>query len=205
MRKFTRSDTPDVLLESDAKTGKARWQMYGERYIQNRGNNPSFEFQWPQISGKKLNQHLLPDLIAMTDDHCSYCDGFPLKRGDDTIDHFHPKTNPAFYSEVCKWENLYISCKHCQDSKVDQFEEELLRPDDIEFHFNRYFIYDYIEHTISPNPLASVEEQYRAERTIEIFDLKHKSLCISRRHAYQRYNSDADPVLSDYNFRFMFE
>ncbi|MEI7587770.1 hypothetical protein, partial [Runella sp.] len=62
-----------------------------------------------------------------------------------------------------------------------------------------------IEHTISPNPRASKEEQYRAEKTIEIFDLKHKSLCISRRHAYQRYTGDSNPVLSDYNFRFMFE
>ncbi len=205
MRKFTRSDTPYVLLEPDAKTGKARWQIYGERYAQHRATHPSFEFQWPQISSKKLNQHLLPHLMAMTDDHCSYCDGFPLKRGDDTIDHFHPKTNPAFYLDVCKWENLYISCKHCQDSKGSQFEEALLRPDEIEFHFNRYFVYDYIEHTISPNPLASEDEQYRAQKTIEIFDLKHKSLCVSRRHAYQRYVSDTDPVLSDYNFRFMFE
>lgn len=205
MRKFIRTESPEVLTKIDEVKGKTRWQVYGELYAQNRAKKPSFEFQWPQIEGKKLNQHLLPKLMAMTDDHCSYCDGFPLKRGDDTIDHFHPKTRSEFYSKVCDWENLYLSCKHCQDSKGSQYEVELLRPDELDFHFNRYFIYDYIEHTISPNPLASMEEQYRAEKTIEIFDLKHKSLCISRRHAYQRYTGDSNPVLSDYNFRFMFE
>ncbi|MFN8344573.1 MAG: hypothetical protein U0X91_06205 [Spirosomataceae bacterium] len=205
MRKFRRTESPAVLTKVIGENKVPRWQNYGERYALNRENNPSFEFQWPQIEGKKLNQHLLPDLMAMTDDHCSYCDDYPLKKGDDTIDHFHPKTHPAFYKEVCKWENLYISCKHCQDAKGNQFEAELLRPDEMEFQFNRYFIYDYIDHTISPNPLASLDEQYRAQKTIEVFDLRHKSLCIRRRHAYQRYAGDSNPVLSDYNFRFMFD
>ncbi|MEI7583816.1 HNH endonuclease [Runella sp.] len=142
MRKLIRTESPEVLTKIDEVKGKTRWQVYGELYAQNRAKKPSFEFQWPQIEGKKLNQHLLPKLMAMTDDHCSYCDGFPLKRGDDTIDHFHPKTRSEFYSKVCDWENLYLSCKHCQDSKGSQYEVELLRPDELDFHFNRYFIAD---------------------------------------------------------------
>ena len=205
MRMFYRSEAPKILTV--IKNGKPLWQVYGEKYAQKRLAKAQslFKFQWPQVKGKTLNQHLLPDLKAMTDDHCSYCDGFPLKRGDDTIDHFHPKTHTAFYKEVCKWENLYIACKHCQDAKGDYFEEKLLRPDGADYQYNRYFLYDYIQHKILPNPLASFLEQERAEKTIKILDLNHISLCISRRHSFQRHDKDDNPVLSDYNFRFMFE
>ncbi|WP_028524774.1 HNH endonuclease [Runella limosa] len=203
MRKFEGKEVPEVL--SKTVEGKPRWEWFGERYAQNRAQNPSFTFQWPQIEGKKLNQHLLSDLMEMTDKHCSYCDGFPLKRGDDTIDHFHPKTHPAYYQEVCKWENLYIACKHCQDSKGSQFEIVLLRPDAIDYEFYRFFVYDYNSHILIPNPQASEEEKASAEATIRIFDLNHPSMCVSRRHAFERFRKDEEPFLSDYNFRFMFD
>jgi uncharacterized protein (TIGR02646 family) len=206
MRKFARKKSPEVLMEIVGNSEIPRWQVYGEQYSQSRyTTNHSFKFQWPQIDGKKLNQYLLPDLMAMTDEHCAYCDKFPLLKGDDSIDHFCPKSLPDFYSLVCNWENLYIACKHCQDSKGSQFENTLLRPDEIDYDFRRYFIYDYIKHKVELNPLASDDEKVRAEVTIRIFELNHPSMCTSRRHAYERFTKDNAPILSDYNFRFMFD
>lgn len=205
MRKFTRTDSPEVLNEVDNETGKANWQIYGERYEKNRLNNPSFEFQWPILKGKKLNHYLLPLLTAMTNYHCSYCDGAALKKGENTIDHFYPKSLPEFYLKVCQWENLYIACNSCQISKGNQSTELLLRPDEIDYDFNKYFVYDYEEHYISSNPLSTIVEQNRAKETIKILDLNHLGMRKSRKRDWNLYNSSSNPILSDYNFRFMFD
>lgn len=181
------------------------WKIYGERYKQNRTKKTSFEFQWPKIEGKRLNQHLLPDLMAMTDDHCAYCDGSALKKGDKTIDHFKPKSNPKFYLLVCKWVNLYPACSTCQQSKWEQFDKELLRPDEIGYEFNKYFIYNFSSHSIDPNPSASLLNQRRAQTTIRILDLNDSGMCKSRLRDWNLYWKSLNPVLSDYNFRFMFE
>lgn len=203
MRRFERKEVPEVL--SKIVNGKPRWEEFGERYAQNRAKNNSFEFQWPQIDGKKLNQHLLPDLMAMTDEHCSYCDDYPFHRGGDSIDHFCPKSLPAFYELVCDWGNLYIACTHCQAAKGNQYEPDLLRPDEAAFEFKKYFIYDYIQHRLLPNPQASTVEKRRAEVTIRVLDLNYPGMCKSRRHAFQRFTGVEEPFLSDYNFRFMFD
>lgn len=203
MRKFERKEVPEVL--SKTVEGKPRWEWFGERYAQNRAQNPSFMFQWPQIEGKKLNQHLLPDLMEMTESHCSYCDDYPFHRGGDSIDHFYPKSLPAFYGLVCDWRNLYIACKHCQEAKGNQHEPDLLRPDEVAFEFKKYFIYDFIQHRLLPNPQALEEEKVKAEVTIRVLDLNYPGMCTSRRHAFQRFMRDDNPFLSDYNFRFMFD
>ncbi|HAO48054.1 MAG TPA: hypothetical protein DCR35_01350, partial [Runella sp.] len=82
---------------------------------------------------------------------------------------------------------------------------DLLRPDEAAFEFKKYFIYDYIQHRLLPNPQASAEEKVRAEVTIRVFNLNHSGMCISRRHAFERFRKDEEPFLSDYNFRFMFD
>jgi 5-methylcytosine-specific restriction endonuclease McrA len=117
MRKFVRRATPAVLEENGA-----RW---GEEYAAKRITDPGHQFRWPQVNNRRLNQILLPDLKTQTDDHCSYCDKFPLTRGDESIDHSRPKTDERFYGEVCLWNNLYLACKHCQDSKLAQFSDYL--------------------------------------------------------------------------------
>lgn len=197
MRKFVRRNAPTLLEEN--------WERWGKEYASKRNSNPGHLFRWPHINKQPLNQVLLPFLKAQTDNHCSYCDKSPLFRGDESIDHFRPKTDKRFYEEVCQWNNLYLACKHCQDSKMALYNEHLLRPDDIHYHFLKYFIYNYNEHQIDPNPLASDEETHMARETIKVFDLNHPSMKISRRHAYERYTQAKDPVLEDYNFRFIFE
>jgi hypothetical protein len=58
------------------------------------------------IDAAKVNQKLLPLLKNQTQDHCSFCDAFPVDPPSiPTIEHFRPKT--AFPKEAFKWENLY--------------------------------------------------------------------------------------------------
>ena len=116
MKGFIRSTAPTVLTEVDLVTGKTFWELQGEKYTKKRSEtNHRHTFQWPSVLGKRLNQHLIADLIALTDGYCAYCDMYPLGRSDETIDHFLPKSVPAFYPFVCQWENLYIACSDCQN------------------------------------------------------------------------------------------
>ncbi len=196
MNRFTRTVCPAILSE--------KWEEWGNRYSSNRVRNPGFSFQWPEVNGKPLNQWLLPDLLAMTQHHCSYCDGYPLRLADKTIDHFRPKSNPEFYGEVCKWENLYVSCGHCQKAKMEEYHSGLLRPDASDYDFFRYFVYNYTDHTIHPNPLAVIADQERAEVTIEILHLNESGLVEARRMEYNRFFVSNPGLLPEiYSFRFI--
>lgn len=206
MRGFIRSTVPTVLIDVDPTTGKTFWELQGEKYTQKRIDTAHrHTFQWPSVSGKRLNQHLLPHLLELTDGHCAYCDTYPLGRSDETIDHFLPKSVSTFYAFVCQWENLYIACADCQNAKKEQHDSRLLRPDEVNYNFSRYFIYDFITDKIECNPAATPIDQDRAESTISIFDLNHKAHCINRRRARQLFTADPTPILSDYNYRFIFE
>lgn len=205
MRAFTRLAAPVVLLEPVGPEWTPRWIRFGDRYTANRSRNPGFIFQWPTVNKIRLNQHLLPTLRDQTDVHCSYCDGFPLGKGDESIDHFLPKLSPACYAFVCQWENLYLACSHCQKSKDEQVDPLVLRPDDPGYSFGRYFTYNYIDQKVDVNPMASTGDQQRANATHQFFDFDNAQLITKRRHAYQRYSGDAAPVLDDYNFRFVFD
>jgi uncharacterized protein (TIGR02646 family) len=197
MRKFTRLEEPEVLKEN--------WEQYGKSYSENRLKNPSFVFAWPTKDGVKINHSILPILLLQTQEHCSYCDKYPLLRGDDSIDHFKPKSIPAFYPLVCKWDNLYLACKHCQDSKGAAYNENLLKPDDIYYSFTKYFNYNYTTHIVEVNTLEAPEYQLKALETIRIFDFNHKGQVKSREHSFKRYIKEANPILNDFNHRFIFE
>lgn len=206
MKPFTRFPTPVILSKIHLKTQKQRWVIYGESYEENRNkSNHSFKFQWAIINGNKLNRLLMPELQAQTDGHCSYCDKYPLMKGDDSIDHFKPKHDPNFYLDVCNWTNLYLACKACQDSKFDQFSDDLLRPDEVNYDFNIYFEYDYKEHRIEIRPLIDDIKWRKAKQTIETFDFNHISHTKARRHAFERYMNSPNPDINDFNYRFIFQ
>ncbi len=197
MRRFTRLGSPQLITD--------HWEEIGAQYTTRRADDPNYSFSWPQRKNQRINQVALPVLSQQTNDHCSYCDTFPLHRGSNTIDHFKPKTNPLYYSLVCQWENLYLTCTHCQDSKGVVYNDLLLRPDDSNFSFSHYFIYNYAEHKIEPNPSASDTDQARAKFTIDTFDFNYPSVKTSRRHAFERYQMANHPDINDFNYRFMFD
>ncbi|MBO0934027.1 hypothetical protein [Fibrella aquatilis] len=145
----------------------------------------------------------MPALRALTDGHCAYCDLYPLRKPEESIDHFLPKSNPQFYANVCQWENLYLSCPTCQ-SKGEQYDADLLRPDDVAFTFSRYFIYNYQSHEIEVNPLATLDNQRRADVTRRLFNLNDKGHCAARRIALERWEKrDPDYIIDDYNYRYL--
>jgi uncharacterized protein (TIGR02646 family) len=199
MRKFKRTQTPDFL--------KDKWKSFGDLYIKNRERKPNFKFYWNKIGKKPLNQLLLPLLKAMTDNHCSYCDGFPLGRADDQIDHFCAKSKTEFYPIAYQWENLYIACADCQgqSGKGEQYDEKLLRPDGTDYSFEKYFYYDFIEHKVLIKENIEEDLRAQAEITLRIFNFNHESLPVARRHSYERFYAQENAVLNDFAYRFLFE
>lgn len=117
--------------------------------------------------------------------------------GDETVDHFRPKSRPEFYELVCAWTNLFLVCSACNHAKRELWDEALLRPDDPEFRFERYFEYRFDSGEVQPAPTASPEDQARARRTIEILDLNRVGACFSRRltvRCLRRFSEDRDAL-----------
>jgi uncharacterized protein (TIGR02646 family) len=137
---------------------------------------------------KKVNiKNLIePKLKKLTDGHCSYCDRFEIE-GEGSIDHFYPK---AIY-KLCayKWENLFFSCKRCNEIKNKNFDLVLskriqrgecrktfgkyfpVKPDVDDFYFEKYFTFDSYG-IIRANLNLSEEEKSKATNTIKIFKLE---------------------------------
>jgi uncharacterized protein (TIGR02646 family) len=198
MYPFTRQPAPSILQER-ADFWNAQWAALKSR-------NPGASFIWYQHDGVPVNQKLGPILSAQTQEHCSYCDAYPQRSADDTIDHFKPKSIEAFYHLAFDWHNLYIACADCQKNKGAQYSDLLLRPDDREYTFEQYFIYNYNNHLIEPNPRASEADQEKARTTIQILNLNQLGLVTTRRHSAERwYNATAEGrMLDDFPFRFLF-
>ena len=197
MRPFNRLDAPDFLTEN--------WEKWGKEYAARKTANPSYLFNWKQHQGQPVNQRLLPVLREQTQRHCSYCDFFPPRLGDDTIDHFKPKGGTRFYHSAYQWENLYFYCWHCQKAKGEEFDEALLRPDEPGYSFKRYFIYEADTGEIEVNPAASPEEKHRAEVTIRLLGFNKEGQSIARRREFQFFEKQIFDDVNDHAFRFLFE
>ena len=70
MRRFQRAGEPEFLASV--------WEGWGLEWEQRHAANASTAFNWHQIEGERVNQKLLPLLKAQTQDHCSFCDNFPV-------------------------------------------------------------------------------------------------------------------------------
>lgn len=190
MRPCTRGEPPEAL----ARDGEA----LGRAYAEHRRADPAHRFQWR----RSLFQAVRDALGLMTDGHCSYCDASPDAidaTGDETIDHFCPKGRPEFYELVCAWTNLFLACSACNHAKREQWDEALLRPDVPDFRFERYFEYRFESGQLRPSAAASPEDQARARRTIEIFDLNRRGACSNRRRTVE-WIQRISPEVDGYRF-----
>lgn len=181
MRRFIRGECPDFL--------RTRWRGWGNRYRNNRQRNPGFSFQWPTYNSQTINIILEPLLAKLTNDHCSFCDNFPIRTKEDSIDHFKPRSRPAYYELVCHWNNLYYCCQNCQQYKREQYNQFLLRPDDVNYFFETYFIYTFTSHEINTNPALPDNLKRKAEATLKIFGLNEIGHIAARRISLERYES----------------
>lgn len=170
MRRCERGAEPEVLLSR-----AARWTA---AFLA----DTSREFHWPQVEGRSLNLHLLPALSAMTAEHCAYCDGYPITAvAYKTIDHFRPKAQ--FRDLAFRWDNFFLACPACNSHKREQWDERLLRPDEVEFAFLRYFIFDFASGELEPNPAAAPDDQARARTTIDLLGLNSEGSAGARKRA----------------------
>ncbi|MBT8419783.1 MAG: TIGR02646 family protein [Gammaproteobacteria bacterium] len=202
MTPCTRPPSPDWLEE--------HWETWGREFAKRRDEDSQHRFNWRTWQGKPLNIRLLPLLSEMTDSHCAYCDWFPMDTGTDpTIDHFHPKAH--FPQLAYAWENLYLCCRQCQEKDDNRFTEELLRPDEPGYGFERFFIYKYANGEICPNPAATEKEQQRARLTIDIFKLNSRGRPQARKRELKRFRErfhesvpeDRDEWISESPFRYL--
>lgn len=189
-----RTDAPALL----ATHGRS----IGEDYSARRRENPRYRFQWPRRDGQSVYEVACAALAAMTAGRCSYCDGYPIDdTGEEHIDHFRPKSRAEFYTLVCDWQNLFLICVACNKAKLDQWDEDLLRPDAAGFAVSRYFMFNASTGEIEPNPRADARNIRRAQRTIEILGLNRKGACTSRRRVWAEITRDpANLVDSAYRF-----
>ena len=191
MRKQPRPAAPAVLAENNAKWN-AQWVALRQR-------NPQAAFQWYTVDGKTCREWILPELEAMTQGHCAFCDAFPFDdKSMEPIEHFRPKSNPMFHHLAFEWTNLYYACDRCQSSKNSQWVDELLAPDESGYEFSDFFCYELTTGELMPNPVATEERQNRARETIRVFDLdnpKRRSRRCREFHIWRRSSArDLDDV-----------
>jgi len=70
MNPFVRGDPPPALSEA----GPAAAESFARRCASNRGAT----FSWPERAGRSILPIVRDALAALTSDHCSYCDGYPI-------------------------------------------------------------------------------------------------------------------------------
>ena len=183
MRRAERPPAPEVL----ARNGE-RWSLEevaksktrsGAKKTRSRNLAARRKFDWRTHGGERVNKVILPDLKAMTAEHCAYCDGdgfgsFSLE----TIDHFLPRRAYPELSFI--WDNLYLACPMCQNVKgrefdsaidPDTYDDSLLRPDDADYSFERYFDFNVKTGEIKVAPGATPRDSERAAYTLRCFGL----------------------------------
>lgn len=197
MKQLIRPEKPQILHENAVQ--------WGNEFAEKRSENSSFQFQWRQIGGKKVNE-ILREILSnqMTQHHCSYCDGgYPLgASAQQTIDHFRPKSR--FPLRVYEWDNLFLCCNVCQNKKLEQFEEALLKPDEEDFKTNRYFMCNFKTGEIEANAHATPEDQVRAHVTIRILGLNDSPRPRARKRELQQWENTelTARFLDDFSYRF---
>ncbi len=202
MQPFQRPEAPTFLL--------AHGEQWGKRFQEKRSKDVNVKFQWPSHQGQPINRELERQLGEATQFRCAYCDDWPLGSREDSIDHFHPKSDPRFHHLVCNWENLYYACGNCQSFKRELWSDDpkLIAPDEEGYSFNRFFIVDARTWNIAPNPASSLLDQGRADYTIStlgLWDTKHTK---GRRQHTERYYLMLDKGmtidLDDFAYRYLF-
>lgn len=104
MRPFVRGSAPGFFAEAEQV-------RLNEQFAVARACDPTHRFRWPVGLGERLRSAL----EALTQSHCSYCDGFPLRERERTpqVDHFRPKGRTEFVRLAFACSNLYLACGHC--------------------------------------------------------------------------------------------
>jgi uncharacterized protein (TIGR02646 family) len=200
MMKIERPNAPDWLNK--------HWEAWGKEYATKLGKNPKYKFSWKSYKKEKVNHKLLPLLLKMTANHCSFCDGFPIGEGviKETIEHFWPKASGKFPERAYLWSNLFVACHYCQE-KGDDFDDRLLKPDMDDYDFNKYFIFNFrsFEIEVRKDTGISKADRMRAETTIKMYKLNYSGRSKAREREFKHYaNKEGGDQFDDFSYRYMF-
>lgn len=143
-------------------------------------------------------------LMLMTQEHCSFCDGFPIANTGDAIEHFKPSSDLHFRHLAYDWGNLYYCCTKCNSSKGIRFDERLLRPDNPEYFFEHFFNYNANEAKLEPAFDISEEDRERANKTIELYNLNRTKNKKERRRMIKIFMRGAHER-DDFPFRYIID
>lgn len=196
MNKIIRPPAPTWLEEKYELWGK-RWE---KKYALNQN---SAEFRWYQNKRQGYDD-LLRDLSTMTQKHCAFCDAYPLgARLKSTVEHFKPKTQ--FPLLAYHWENLFLSCYHCQLAKGEKYDNLLLKPDALDYDFDEYFDINFETGELTPNTQKSYHNQERAKITIQIYKLNSNGKPEDRLEELESYEKTNQPILDKFSYCFFIE
>jgi uncharacterized protein (TIGR02646 family) len=195
MMKLNRTPAPDFLNE--------HWEEWGKVWELQKKDGKTF--QWRTYQGETVSEHIRRALNEFSKQHCAFCDAYRLGASSlATIEHFRPKSK--FPLLVYQWENLFLCCNACQTAKLDGFNERLLKPDEPDYSFLRYFVVNYKTGEIQANPTASLIEQERADETISMFDLNESDRLQDRLLTHRMYEKTKDELDIDvFPYRFFLE
>jgi uncharacterized protein (TIGR02646 family) len=179
------TEAPDFLKENYIKWGRE----FEEKKL---GFHKHLKYQAIRI-----------ELENMTNNHCSFCDSYPLfGKANRTVEHFRPKSRFPLLAFV--WHNLFLCCMTCQKARGAKYDKKLLKPDRDDYSFSRYFTFNSKEGTIDINKNASPQDQERANLTLETYDLNNKGWQIVRLKEIEAFRSN-NYQIRDLSFRFIFE
>lgn len=197
MRGFTRSESPECLT----RKGLEWTNLWTPRLQIGR------KLVWPQFDLEQIDEILARHLRADTQEHCSYCDQIiTYETADEQLDHFQPKSD---YPELAfTWSNLFLSCTECNSEKSNRFSQHLLRTDEAEYSFLRFFIYNPVNGIIEVSPHADEVERVKAETMLDIVGLNRGGRPASRTRTFKacfRGYAAGDVGIDDLSYRFIFE
>jgi uncharacterized protein (TIGR02646 family) len=196
MRAFTRNPAPQWFLDNCT-----RWSS---RYAQKRRDaSKKDDFQWATYNKQKVNKRIEPILQAMTQNHCAFCDGYPIGALGAQIEHFEPVS--LCPEKSYEWDNLFYSCTNCNNHKKDRFDANLLKPDASTYSFLSYFIFDFSTGFIKPNPRKAQESQDSAMKTIDLYGLNAFGRPEARLEEILKFRNITYTSLDIYPYRFILE
>ena len=173
-----REAPPEILTRLGA-----RWTA---KFISRRANKPGSPFYWPAIPAaertsrlERLNHRLIEILKRQTLNCCSFCGRRPVESK--SIEHHKPKSR--YPEDAYAWTNLFYCCSLCQGRKRETWHAHLLKPDDPDYTFARYFQWNFLTGHLEPSDSANREDRKAAQLTICLYNLNNSELRLCRRRA----------------------
>lgn len=203
MMKMNRTAIPNCLSAIHTHkykgTNYPKWKHWGFMFAE---KNDASKFDW-----HNTREMLSQELQTITDYHCCFCDSYPLGTGaiKDTIEHFRPKH--LFPLLAYYWGNLFLCCHYCQEIPQDWDNQNIkwvLKPDQENYTFNKYFYFDSNSGYIKVNPYATSEDDKRkASLTIKYYKLNDYARPQARLDAFKLYQNESNINKKQYRFMFL--